>query len=64
MYRLDEHIGLLTGLYEKVINVKADVAAVLVSATQRFGEWRWTLSRAPFLAFILTLDSVHRHSDT
>ena len=29
----------ITGLYEKVINVKADVAAVLVSATQRFGEW-------------------------
>ena len=27
---------LKTGLYEKVIKVKADVAAVLVSATQRF----------------------------
>jgi hypothetical protein len=39
VYRLDEHIGLLTGLYEKVINVKADVAAVLVSATKR-REWR------------------------
>jgi hypothetical protein len=38
----------ITGLYEKVIKVKADVAAVLVSATQRFREWRWTLSRAPF----------------
>src|ERR1039458_5397089 len=41
-------IGDITGLYEKVIKVKADVAAVLVSATQRFREWRWTLSRAPF----------------
>ena len=38
----------LLGFYEKVIKVKADVAAVLVSATQRFREWRWTLSRAPF----------------
>ena len=38
----------ITGFYEKVIKVKADVAAVLVSATQRFREWRWTLSRAPF----------------
>jgi hypothetical protein len=35
--------------YEKVIKIKADVAAVLVSTTQRFGEWWWTLSRAPFL---------------
>ena len=26
-----------TGFYEKVINVKADVAAVLVSATKRLG---------------------------
>jgi hypothetical protein len=41
-------IGDITGLYEKVIKVKADLAAVLVSATQRFREWRWTLSRAPF----------------
>jgi hypothetical protein len=32
--------GRKTGFYEKVINVKADVAAVLISATQRFGEWR------------------------
>jgi hypothetical protein len=47
-YQSDESIALLTGLYEKVIKVKADVAAVLVSATQRFREWRWTLSRAPF----------------
>ena len=31
-------LALLTGLYEKVINVKADVAAVLVSATKR-REW-------------------------
>jgi hypothetical protein len=29
--------GRKTGFYEKVIKVKADVAAVLVSATQRFG---------------------------
>jgi hypothetical protein len=36
---LKTRIGLLTGLYEKVINVKADVAAVLVSATKR-REWR------------------------
>jgi hypothetical protein len=28
----------ITGLYEKVTKVKADVAAVLVSATQRFGD--------------------------
>ena len=41
-------IGDITDLYEKVIKVKADLAAVLVSATQRFREWRWTLSRAPF----------------
>jgi hypothetical protein len=27
----------LTAFYEKVIKVKADVAAVLASATQRFG---------------------------
>jgi hypothetical protein len=27
----------MTGFYEKVIKVKADVAAVLVSAKQRFG---------------------------
>ena len=37
--RLETCFGLLTGLYEKVINVKADVAAVLVSATKR-REWR------------------------
>jgi hypothetical protein len=30
--------AVLTGLYEKVINVNADVAAVLVSATKR-REW-------------------------
>jgi len=35
---LETCLGLLTGLYEKVINVKADVAAVLVSATKR-REW-------------------------
>jgi hypothetical protein len=38
-FGLETRIGLLTGLYEKVINVKADVAAVLVSATKR-REWR------------------------
>ena len=54
----------ITGFYEKVINVKADVAAVLVSVKQRFGERRWTLSRASRRTFISTLDSVHRHSDT
>jgi hypothetical protein len=32
------HMVVLTGFYEKVINVKADVAAVLVSATKR-REW-------------------------
>jgi|HubBroStandDraft_6_1064221.scaffolds.fasta_scaffold175636_1 hypothetical protein len=35
---LESRFDLLTGLYEKVINVKADVAAVLVSATKR-REW-------------------------
>jgi hypothetical protein len=34
---LDERIGLLTGLYEKVIIVKADVAAVLVVSNEASG---------------------------
>ena len=39
-------LAAITGFYEKVINVKADVAAVLVSGTKR-REWSWILSRAP-----------------
>jgi hypothetical protein len=34
---IDYHLK--TGLYEKVINVKADVAAVLVSATKHREWW-------------------------
>jgi hypothetical protein len=45
---LEIRCGRITGFYEKVIKVKADLAAVLVSTTQRFGKWWWTLSRAPF----------------
>jgi hypothetical protein len=52
------------GFYEKVIKVKADVAAVLVSAMQRFGSGGGHCQGRRFLAFILTLDSVHHHSDT
>ena len=36
---LSERIIAISGLYEKVINVKADVAAVLVSAPKR-REWQ------------------------
>jgi hypothetical protein len=51
--------------YEKVIKIKADVAAVLVSTTQRFWEnGGGHFQGRRFLAFILTLDSVHHHSDT
>jgi hypothetical protein len=56
--------GRFTGFYEKVIKVKADVAAVLVSAMQRFGSGGGHCQGRRFLAFILTLDSVHHHSDT
>jgi hypothetical protein len=54
----------MVGFYEKVIKVKADVAAVLVVSNSAIREWWWTLSRASRRTFILTLDSVHHHSDT
>src|SRR6516162_5121605 len=48
--------------YEKVIKVKADVAAFLIFfPTSRELRWCGELSRAPFLAFILTLDSSPHH---
>jgi len=43
--------------YEKVVKVKADVAALLNLFFDVSIDVRWWLSRAPEGAFILTLDS-------